>query len=138
MAQVNVNPGDGIYVNVSYETANNQANFYVEDTSNGSHSALPPISLGNNSYDGSSTEWIVERSSTLSGVTNLANFGQYDWTDANSERDDASWISLGNAQTNFKATMTATASRGVTCWRTQETSRQIRPSPISMTTAARR
>ena len=112
MPNVDVNPGDGIYINVSYETANNLAHFYVEDTTNGSHSSLSPQSLGNNYYDGSTTEWIVERPVIGNSPTNLANFGQYNWTDTTSQRDDTTWIALGDSQNHYKATMTRDGSSG--------------------------
>jgi hypothetical protein len=89
-------PGDVIYQNMSFQTANNKAFFYLEDQTSGvahSCSATPPAGW---SWDLNSAEWIAE---APAGVA--INFHSVHFSNTRAELfSNSSWVTLGSQPNN--------------------------------------
>lgn len=87
-----VGAGDVIYQNMSFQSANNKAFFYLEDQTSGvahSCSATPPSSW---TFDGNTAEWIAEAPTGTS-----INFHSVRFTNAHAELgSNSSWVTLGS------------------------------------------
>ncbi|QRF22901.1 hypothetical protein FY534_03825 [Alicyclobacillus sp. TC] len=93
---ITVNPGDEMYTFVSYNPNNGQAQFYVEDETNGT-SQSATVNLGSAYYDGSTAEWINERPEINGSLSQLANYGSQTWTQAQAYNAyTGNWENLGD------------------------------------------
>lgn len=75
-----VNPGDAMYIVVTYNTTSPNGSAFISDQTTGYYVSVsfnqPPSSRQGNQYAGSTAEWIVERPGPLnsSSYYNLANY----------------------------------------------------------------
>lgn len=108
--EVSVHAGDKIHVYISFQAANNLFNWYIANSTTGEvKSALIPLDA-DIYFDGSSVEWIVER--TSHGVPyNLGNYGSLTLTNCKAMLNTSnSWTSLGNLSNIIAVTMTSNGS----------------------------
>jgi hypothetical protein len=88
---------------VTYEQANNRANFYVaNDTTGQSQSAV--MMLASSYYDGDSADWIDERARLGLEYAHLPNFGAVNWTSCRAMSGTGTWYNL-SALDNRRYTM---------------------------------
>lgn len=99
-----VNPGDSIYVYISYQAANQKFNYYIANNTTGKSTAAL-VDVSKEYFDGSSVEWIVEK-------PNKSYFGKFsDLTLSNcqaTKNTSNNWIDMGNLSGLYKVIMTET------------------------------
>jgi hypothetical protein len=105
---VTVHAGDHIHILVSYQTSNNHASFYVQDSQTAT-SQSATVTLGGSYYDGNFAEWIDERpggnASHSDGLFNLAKYNSNAWFNTEAENDNSNWTKLGNANAHHQIVM---------------------------------
>jgi hypothetical protein len=98
-----LNPGDGIFMYVDYQSANQQADFYVQDTSTGQVSQFQKTGVNSSYWDGSSADWITEK---VAG-RDLKHFTPVNWYSALAETASGTWGPVNNFP-NYKVYNTNT------------------------------
>lgn len=94
---LNVHVGDHMHISVFYEPANDKAGFYVLNETTGDSKSVIKNNLGAAYYDGKTAEAVDERPAYGPGnYANLKNFGHVDWVHAKLEKEDGSWVQLGD------------------------------------------
>ncbi|HEY3546654.1 MAG TPA: G1 family glutamic endopeptidase [Propionicimonas sp.] len=106
LPNVRVRAGDAIFEEVSYQSANALANFYVQDATSGTSQSVQ-VSLSSPYFDGSHAEWIDERTRSGTAYNPLLDYGSDHWTGAEAENDSGTWIYAGNATGTIADTMVA-------------------------------
>ena len=96
LANINVNAGDAIHSYVSYQTANNQANFYVSDGTTGTSQSIL-TTLGAAYYDGQRADWIVERPGVNGALAPLRHFNDVNFTNGQAQNQSGNWVGIGGA-----------------------------------------
>lgn len=88
--------GHTVYVNMSYETSSNIANFYLEDETTGVAHGCSRGAPSGWHFDGNTAEWIIESPSAAYGYTE-PNFGTARMTDDLAEDGSTGdWVTLGS------------------------------------------
>ena len=93
-------PGNGAYLDMSYDQSNTTAYFWIENTTTGNYLstswdvALGILQTGEQIYDGSTADWVDE---WPSGSGGMADYYQNNWSDAYAELGSTGgWQTLGS------------------------------------------
>jgi hypothetical protein len=90
-----IKPGDAIYVSVSYTSGS--FHWYLEDKTTGKTTSGSKA-YSTSYYDGSTAEWIVERTQLADGsLPDLAHFGTESFTSDQAETSGGTWKYLSNS-----------------------------------------
>jgi hypothetical protein len=104
-----INAGDSIHVYISFQKANNKFEYYVANNTTG-QSAAAYITLSYVDYlDGTTAEWVVERTTGASGsLFQLGNYGTLSLTNCKATLNTSStWLNLGTLSGLYKVIMTS-------------------------------
>jgi hypothetical protein len=100
-AGIRLASGDAVYIQTSYESSDQNANFFVEDETTGQVAQLSGY-VPSSYYDGSTAEWITEEMHEIDGnPIALKNFQSFGWYSAQAEMNDGNWKTI-NQNTNYK------------------------------------
>ena len=108
MGNLVVNPGDSIHLYTAYSTSNGEINFYIADNTTGTSQAALVTGVGTAYYDGSSTEYITERSVCGNGCFYpLEQFTAFSSSTDQAETTSGSWIPISSAPYPLQVSMFA-------------------------------
>jgi hypothetical protein len=101
---IGVGVGDHIYVSTTYAPSTGIATFYIENQTTGTQQTFKAKTA--QWYDGSTTDWIVERPGPFGGQPgHLQNFNSVSWTGAEAFNTANDWVYLDSTHEQINITM---------------------------------